>query len=185
MYLINTEEVKEPDNYSDFRTLQEWGLQTQCKLRFPSPSFAPDTTAFIADGAGFVSCLVLPESAATSNQGAISFSIPDTWNRGTMTCSVSYSSATSGGTYAVQCLWYTAKAGDTINSGSTSAQDTLPAISGAWVLGTHTFTAQRVAHPTATFATTRIPRLCSVGADTSTGDLCILEATITYEPSRY
>lgn len=184
MYLINTEEVKEPENYSDFRTLQEWGLETQCKLRFPGSAFAPDTTSSIDIDAGVIGCLKLTDSGASTNRGAVSFSLPSVWNRGSLKVSMSYTASAAGGNYVVRMLMYTASQGQTINTGSTSAQDTVSAVGGAWELGEHTFSTTRTVNPTDTFATVQLRRFGTDAADTDSGDLCIAEITVTYEPER-
>ena len=185
MFTITTRQTDEPENYSDFKSLADWGLETQCKLRYPGGAVLANSATASNDTVVASSTLKLPDSGAATNWGALPFSIPDTWSKGTLKASIHYTASASGGDYVVQALWYTTTVGDTINTGSTSASDTLSSVGGAWELASHTFSAERTIDPSDTYATLRLRRDGTDGSDTDTSDLHILEVTITYEPDRY
>ncbi len=184
MWLIKTEQVKEPMNYFDFRSIQEWGLETQAKMRVPGSSMAPGAVASSGEVGGFASALILANDAASSNRGCVSFSIPSTWNRGDIKVSVTYTTDTSGGDYYVQALMRAAGDGDTVNSGGVSAWETLPAVSSAWEIATHTFGIERSVTASDSVGTLRIRRDGGDAADTSTADLYVMEVTLIYESDR-
>jgi len=183
MFLIKTQEVTERDNFDDFRTVQQWGLETQCKLRFSGGMFTPDATASVAFSSSRFPCLTLPDSSNTSNRGAVAFRLPSTWTDGNIKVQVTYTASAVGGVYRVQALLYSAAEGN--SPSATTLTDDLPAVSGANAVETQTLAGSKSVDPSHFFWSLVLRRNGADAADTDTGDLCIAEATVIYEPNRY